>query len=102
VGVPAHDGVRGVVENLGPWGDDDARAILRNCAAAAGEDGAVFVIEKIAGAVRTEMDLRGLALFGGGRERDVVELTALAESAGLAVAAVHTAGAMVIFELSVP
>jgi hypothetical protein len=84
------------------WGDDDARTILRNCAAAAGADGAVFVIEKIAETVRTEMDLRGLALFGGGRERDVAELTALAESAGLAVAAVHTAGAIAIVELSGP
>jgi hypothetical protein len=88
----------GVVHN---WGDEDARAILRNCAAAAGEDSAVFVIEKIADTVRTDVDLRGLALFGGGRERDVAELTALAESAGLTVAAVHTAGAFAIVELAV-
>ena len=84
------------------WGDDDARAILRNCAAAAGEDGAVLVIEKITDALWTETDLRGLTQFGGGRERDVPELTALAESAGLAVAAVHTAGAIAIVELNVP
>lgn len=29
------------------WDDEQARAILRNCATAAGEDGAVFVIEKL-------------------------------------------------------
>jgi hypothetical protein len=84
------------------WSDEEARAILRNCAAAAGEDGAVFVIEKIADPVDTERDLRGLVLFGGGRERDVGELTALAESADLTVVAVHTAGAVEIVELAVP
>jgi hypothetical protein len=84
------------------WGDEEARAILRHCATAAGEDGAVFVIEKIADTVDTEADLRRLALFGGGRERDIAELTVLAEDAGLAVAAVHTAGAIALVELALP
>lgn len=66
--------------------DDDACAILRNCATAAGEDGAVFVIEVVA-AQQTD------------GERGVPELSALAERAGLAVAAVHTAGAAAIVEL---
>jgi hypothetical protein len=86
------------------WGDEQARAILRGCSTAAGEDGAVFVIEKVADddPATTERDLRGLALFGGGRDRDVGELTVLAESAGLTVAAVHMAGAMAVIELAVP
>lgn len=62
----------------------------------------MFVIEKIADPVDTERDLRGLVLFGGGRERDVSELTTLAETAGLTVVAVHTAGAVAIVELAVP
>lgn len=64
------------------WDDEHARAILRNCATAAGEDGAVFVIEKTTDATTTE-------------------LTVLAESAGLAVAAVHTADTVAIIELAV-
>lgn len=83
------------------WGDEPARAILRRCAVAAGEDGRVFVIEKIGTdgvAPNTEMDLRLLA-FMGGRERDLGELTALIESSGCRVAAVHPAGAIQILEL---
>jgi hypothetical protein len=137
------------------WDDERARAILRNCATAAGEDGAVFVIEKTAAATTTDpastgvaaataagspgaptaastdlttagsagaetadqagvgsasrgrSDSPGLLLVGGGpdhageRARDVGELTVLAESAGLAVAAVHTADTVAIIELAV-
>jgi hypothetical protein len=53
------------------WDDDAARAILRRCAEAADQDGAVFVVEKIGAdgeTVHTERDLRVLAYFGG-RER---------------------------------
>lgn len=84
------------------WGDDDARAILRRCAEAAGADGRVFVIEKIGTdgiAPNTEMDLRLLAYMGG-RERDLEQLTALVESAGCRVAAVHPAGAIRILEIT--
>jgi hypothetical protein len=80
------------------WGDDEARRILANCREAAGEDGAVFVIERIAKPTRTQADLRNLAWFGG-KIRDEAKLTALAEAAGLAVAAVHTEGEIAVLEL---
>jgi O-methyltransferase domain len=83
------------------WDDASARAILRRCAEAAGPDGAVFVVEKILGAdgetLRTGMDLRMLAYFGG-KERGVAALTALAGDAGLRLVAVHPAGPMAIIE----
>jgi hypothetical protein len=84
------------------WGDDDARAVVRRCADAAGTDGRVFVIEKIGtdGVMpNTEMDLRLLAYMGG-RERALDELTSLIESAGCRVAAVHSAGAIQILEVT--
>jgi predicted O-methyltransferase YrrM len=87
---------------LHDWDDDAARAILRRCAEAAGTDGAVFVVEKIGTdgeSLRTGMDLRMLAYFGG-RERGVAELTALAETAGLRVVAVHPAGSLAVVELA--
>jgi SAM-dependent methyltransferase len=83
------------------WGDDDARIIVRRCAEAAGAGGRVFVIEKIGsdGAVpNTAMDLR-LLVYMGGRERDLGQLTALVESAGCRLVAVHPAGAIQILEL---
>ncbi|MGH3877174.1 MAG: methyltransferase [Actinophytocola sp.] len=80
------------------WGDADARRILAHCAEAAGADGAVFVIERVAKPTRTHADLRNLAWFGG-KVRDVPELTALAESAGLAEAALHTEGEIAVLEL---
>lgn len=87
---------------LHDWDDDAARAILRRCAEAAGTNGAVFVVERIGAdgkTLRTEMDLRMLAYFGG-KERVVSELTALAADAGLGVAAVHPAGSLAIVELT--
>ncbi|WP_291413391.1 methyltransferase [Actinophytocola sp.] len=83
------------------WGDADARRILRRCADAAGADGAVFVIERVAMGASTSSDLRNLAWLGG-RIRDVIELTALAESVGLVVAAVHTSGEIAVLELTSP
>ncbi len=80
------------------WGDGEARRLLANCASAAGEDGAVFVVEQVATPARTHADLRNLAWFGG-KVRDVPELTDLATSAGLAVAAVHTDGETAVLEL---
>jgi hypothetical protein len=64
--------------------DDDARRILGRCADAAGEDGAVFVIETVTSG------------------RDVAALTALVESAGLTVANVHDAGEIAVLELAGP
>lgn len=77
------------------WGDADARRILCRCADAAGADGAVFVIERVATGMSTASDLRNLAWLGG-RVRDV---TALAESAGLVVAAIHASGEIAVLEL---
>ena len=84
------------------WDDDAARAILRRCAEAAVNGGPVFIVEKIGAdgeSLRTGMDLRMLAYFGG-RERGVAELTALAETSGLRVVAVHPAGSLAIVELT--
>ena len=84
------------------WDDDAARAILRRCSDAAGKNGAVFIIEKIGAdgeTLRTGMDLRALAYFGG-KERGVAELSALAADSGLRVVAVHPADALSIVELS--
>lgn len=51
------------------WDDEQARAILRNCATAAGEDGAVFVIEKLATPTNTaHYDTHGLAQLDGSRD----------------------------------
>ena len=86
---------------LHDWNDQAARSILGRCAEAAGSAGKVFVIEKTGArgeSVSTEMDLRLLVYFGG-RERGVAELTELALSAGLHVAAVHPAGDLSILEL---
>jgi O-methyltransferase domain len=85
------------------WDDQAAGAILRRCAEAAGTHGRVLVVEKLVTDTdpRTEMDLRGLAYFGG-RELGIAELTALAAAAGLRVAAVHPAGATSVVELTAP
>lgn len=72
---------------LGDWDDEDACRILRRCAAAAGEDGAVFVIEPV---------------DEPGTGRDVAALTALAEHVGLTVANVHDTGAVAVLELNSP
>jgi hypothetical protein len=83
------------------WADKPAREILRRCAEAAGTSGAVLVVEKVGAdgdSPHTGMDLRMLALYGG-KERRLAELTALADGAGLAVAAVHPAGDFSIVEL---
>jgi hypothetical protein len=83
------------------WDDVSAYAILRQCAHAAGSRGRVFVIEKIGTdgvTVNTAVDLRLLAYFAG-RERSLRDLTALTESSGFAVVAVHHAEAIAIVEL---
>jgi O-methyltransferase len=84
------------------WADDEARAILRRCAEAAGADGSVFVIETIGDdgdAPHTGMDLRMLVVYGA-KERGVAELAALGADVGLRLAGVHRAGPSVIVELT--
>jgi 2,7-dihydroxy-5-methyl-1-naphthoate 7-O-methyltransferase len=76
---------------LHDWQDEPAVRILRRCAEAAGEKGAVLVIEAIGAdgeSPDTAMDLRMLAYYGG-RERGLAELRALAAEAGLAVRGVY-------------
>ena len=83
------------------WNDERAVAILRRCADAAGTDGRVLVIERIGAdgeSAGTAMDLRMLVYYGG-RERRSAELAALADAAGLRVAATHGAGMLSIVEL---
>jgi len=75
------------------WDDDEALAILRRCAEAAGPQGRVVVIESNGGpgddpAAFAEMNLRMLVLVGG-RERAVEDYIALAAEAGLDVTDVH-------------
>jgi hypothetical protein len=73
------------------WDDAAATAILRRCAEAAGGDGRVLMIESAAAgdpAGFAEMNLRMLVLSAG-RERTVEDYAALADGAGLRVAAVH-------------
>jgi hypothetical protein len=76
------------------WPDDEAVAILRRCAEAAGERGRVVVIEGpgTAGAdpaAFAEMNLRMLVLVGG-RQRRPDEYRALAAASGLRITDVRT------------
>jgi SAM-dependent methyltransferase len=78
---------------LHDWNDEQATAILRRCAEAAGDNGRVVIIEhspsgKDPRAI-AEMDLRMLVLCGG-RERSVEEYAPLAAAAGLALAEART------------
>ncbi len=86
---------------LHDWADEPATTILRRCAEAAGESGRVLVLERTGAdgeSSHTGMDLRMLAVYGG-KERRVAELAGLAAAAGLAMVAVHPAGAYSIVEL---
>lgn len=78
---------------LHDWPDAEAVAILRRCAAAAGEGGRVLILESPGGADAdplgfAEMNLRMLVLCGG-RERTLEDYRALVGTAGLRVEAVH-------------
>jgi hypothetical protein len=87
---------------LHDWNDEAAGAILRRCAESAGSTGLVFVVEKVGPdgeTVRSEMDLRMLAYFGG-RERGVAEIGELAADAGLHLRAIHAAGDLAVLEFS--
>lgn len=75
------------------WPDQEATAILRRCAEAAGDEGRIVILEGHGSeggdpAMFAEMDLRMLVLVGG-RERNIEGYTALALKAGLSVAEVH-------------
>lgn len=73
---------------LHDWNDADAGAILGRCAEAAGDKGAVVVIERLleqeTTAVGTVMDIRVLAYMSG-RERTIAQFEALGAMAGLSV-----------------
>jgi ribosomal protein RSM22 (predicted rRNA methylase) len=63
---------------LHDWDDERAHQILARCAAAAGPDGTVLLVEPIRGqGAGTEIDLAMLVFFDG-RERTIDELTELA------------------------
>lgn len=73
---------------LHDWNDADAGAILGRCATAAGDRGAVVVIERLlereTTAAGTVMDIRMLAYMSG-RERTLAQFEALGANAGLRV-----------------
>jgi hypothetical protein len=76
------------------WSDDEAVAILRRCAEAAGEHGRVLIIEgpgtaNAAPAAFAEMNLRMLVLAGG-RQRELDDYRALAGASGLRVTDTRT------------
>ncbi|MQA07984.1 MAG: methyltransferase [Pseudonocardiaceae bacterium] len=82
--------LRGVVHD---WDDDEAVAILRRCAEAAGESGRVLIVEAhgTSGddpASFAEMNLRMLVLSGG-RERTLDDYRELVARAGLRVTSTH-------------
>jgi 2,7-dihydroxy-5-methyl-1-naphthoate 7-O-methyltransferase len=87
---------------LHDWNDDDATTILRRCAAAAGRDGTVVVVEGLideeSRSARTGMDIRMLAYMSG-RERTLAQLEALAKTAGLAVTGFRPASYRTLTEL---
>jgi hypothetical protein len=83
------------------WGDEEARAILRRCAEAAGPHSPIILVERTGGdgdSLHAGMDLRMLVFFGG-RERSVAQITELAADEGLRVAAVHHVGPVSVIEL---
>jgi hypothetical protein len=76
------------------WSDDEAVAILRRCAEAAGEHGRVLIIEgpgtaNADPAAFAEMNLRMLVLAGG-RQRELDDYRALAGASGLRVTDTRT------------
>jgi SAM-dependent methyltransferase len=87
---------------LHDWCDEDATAILRRCAEAAGQSGKVLVIGEYGPdgeSPSTAMDMRMFVLVNG-HERRVSEVVALAGGVGLGLARVHTAGEISIAELT--
>lgn len=89
--LPAGGDVYVLNSVLHDWADQDAAAILRRCADAAGEQGQVVLIEEhgTEGRDHAEMNLRMLVLCGG-RERTVDDYARLGREAGLTVTGVRT------------
>jgi hypothetical protein len=73
--------LRGV---LNDWGDQDAAAILRRCAEAAGESGSVIVLKSV-GPDQAKRPLMIEMVLAGGKQRTVTEFRDLARKAGLEV-----------------
>lgn len=87
---------------LHDWNDDDARAILRRCAEAAGGSGRIFVIGEYGPdgeSPSTAMHMRMFVLVNG-HERRVSEVVELAEETGLRLAETHAAGEISIAVLT--
>lgn len=86
--IPAGRDVYIVSRVLTDWNAEDATAILRRCAEAAGDHGRVLIVEVLAGddhAKRnTSFDLQSLVLLGG-QERSAADTEKLAVNAGLVV-----------------
>lgn len=90
---------------LTDWNDENAAAILRRCAEAAG-DGRVVIVEVLAGDAHakqnTSFDLQSLVLLGG-QERTVADFEVLAGEAGLKVIETRTwPGGLVVVECGRP
>jgi SAM-dependent methyltransferase len=86
--VPAGADVYVLKHVLHNWPDDQARDLLRRCAAAMKTGGRIFVVESLLlpgnrRDVARLIDLEMLVLTGGGRERSKPELRRLFGSAGL-------------------
>ena len=75
------------------WGDAEATAILRSCAAALEGDAVVLLVERdLAAPAAAWLDLNMLLMLGG-RERTEEEYAALMAAAGLAYAGKTPVGA---------
>ncbi|HWM06157.1 MAG TPA: siderophore-interacting protein [Actinophytocola sp.] len=96
--LPPGGGLYVLAQVLHDWPDEQAAAILRRSAEAAGPDGRVVLVERVLDAAAPQpdhvvSDLRMLVLFGA-RERTVEEFAALAGHSGLRVARIAPAGPM--------
>lgn len=84
--VPGGHDAYVLAQVLHDWPDPDAEQILRGCARAAGSDGRVVLVERLAdGGGHAVMSLMMRNLFGAS-ERTLADLTELAERTGLRVA----------------
>lgn len=89
---------------LHDWGDEEAEAILRRCAEAAGREGRVLILEMVPTGKEnaqqfTYLDLHMLVYFGG-KERTVKEYRKLASAVGMDIRRVNqgTTGEVSILE----
>lgn len=103
--LPEHADLYLVCGVLSDWPDEQAIALLRQCAAAAGPRGRIVVVggpyQQDNPEEATEMDLRMLLYFGG-RERNRDEIIAIAARSGLTVRSIATAGERSVVELLQP